>query len=429
MEDLSRIGSSEDALAETARSLGRANQQMDSMRSSLSMLTTASAGLAEALQKRNQEYDALLALHNTSTRRIEALQAELSLANAERANYRDQVNERNAQLVDLHTRLDGLERDLAAERVANEPLETQLAEAKTGLEQNGATMAELDAKIADLQVQLDEALAAKADAEAKLQASAAELAGLQQQVTGWQAELDALVPAEETPASTGEPETTAPEAAAAVQEAAPQATAPPETTEAAEAPKERKGLELAAVAAAFERHKQLRVQLDEANAKIADLQAQLDAMGTIKSEQETQQQVETGAPAGLQSELDAANARIGELEGQTADLNARIADLQTQLQDAAAGKAEADARLQASEADLADLDQKLTSWQADLQTVLPAPQMEAIAATAGAAEVAVKTGGNGADQGAETTPAAAVTGEAEADAGEQVVEPKKGGAA
>ena len=96
------------------------------MRASLSMLTSASSSLADALQKRNQEYDGLMAQHAMATRRVDALQTELNLAQSERAGFAEQVNERNAQLVDLHTRLDNLASDLQSAVDAKAPLEAQV---------------------------------------------------------------------------------------------------------------------------------------------------------------------------------------------------------------------------------------------------------------------------------------------------------------
>src|SRR5512144_2026158 len=88
---------------EHARALHRVNSQIAEMRSSLSMLTSASAGLADALQKRNQQYDALLAYHGKLTQRLQAVETELKLASAERASLLEQVDERNAQLAELHS--------------------------------------------------------------------------------------------------------------------------------------------------------------------------------------------------------------------------------------------------------------------------------------------------------------------------------------
>ncbi len=70
MDDLSPTERIEDPRTDGERELDRANLNMKGMRSSLSMLTAASAQLATALEKRNQEYDALLGRQDEFNRRL-----------------------------------------------------------------------------------------------------------------------------------------------------------------------------------------------------------------------------------------------------------------------------------------------------------------------------------------------------------------------
>ena len=140
MDDFSSTERIEDTRTEGERELDRANLNMKGMRSSLSMLTAASAQLATALEKRNQEYDTLLARQDEFNRRLEAVQTELNLASAEASNFKEQVNERNAHLIEIQGRLDHLQAELEAVAASKAALETQLAEVQDELERRTAEL-------------------------------------------------------------------------------------------------------------------------------------------------------------------------------------------------------------------------------------------------------------------------------------------------
>ena len=163
---------------EQARAVHRANAQISEMRSSLSMLSSASATLADALSKRNQQYDGLMAHHAALTRQLEAVQTELKLATAERAGLLEEVTTRNAQLFELEA--------FAESKVA---LEEQLAQAQAGVEAGQAEVDALNARVAGLESQAAAVLGEKADVEARLAAAEAELAEIDVQLAAWEQEL------------------------------------------------------------------------------------------------------------------------------------------------------------------------------------------------------------------------------------------------
>ena len=168
---------------------------MKGMRSSLSMLTGASAQLATALEKRNQEYDASLARQDEFNRRLQAVQTELNLASAERSNFKEQVNERNAHLIDIQGRLDHLQSELETVAASKAALETQLAGVKDELERRSAEIDGLTAKQAEMVARLESATAAESATEESCSASQAQLADLNDQLTALGSELQAALPA------------------------------------------------------------------------------------------------------------------------------------------------------------------------------------------------------------------------------------------
>lgn len=359
MDAFSPTESQAEARSAAEKALDRAHAQLTNMRASLSMLTANSAQLALALEKRNQEYDVLVARQSEFMGRIDALKTELNLATAERANFKEQVNERNAQLVDLHGQFTALSTEAEAVATSKAALEAQLTEVQADLASRVTEIAELNARQADLQTQLGSAVAVKADAEARLAASTAELDGLQGQLTALQDELAAVWPAEiGAPAVEGAgfeaPETRAAEIATAPAEAA-----PAEDVGSAEArPGAKIGALSAAVTALVERGKEQEAALDAATAQVAALDAQANTLAAEK--------------AGLEASLQEKEQALTDLNAQIEGLNSKLADLQTQLDDSLAAGQEAAEKLQADAAELDALETQLTAWQSDLRTALPA---------------------------------------------------------
>lgn len=364
MDAFSPTESQAEARSAAEKALDRAHAQLTNMRASLSMLTANSAQLALALEKRNQEYDVLVARQSEFMGRIDALKTELNLATAERANFKEQVNERNAQLVDLHGQFTALSTEAEAVATSKAALEAQLTEVQADLASRVTEIAELNARQADLQTQLGSAVAVKADAEARLAASTAELDGLQGQLTALQDELAAVWPAEiGAPAVEGAvleaPETRAAEIATAPAEAAPAEAAAAEDVVSAEArPGAKIGALSAAVTALVERGKEQEAALDAATAQVAALDAQANTLAAEK--------------AGLEASLQEKEQALTDLNAQIEGLNSKLADLQTQLDDSLAAGQEAAEKLQADAAELDALETQLTAWQSDLRTALPA---------------------------------------------------------
>ena len=206
MDAFSSTERSEDTRTDGERDLDRANLNIKSMRSSLSMLTAASAQMAAALEKRNQEYDTLLARQDEFNRRLEALQTELNLASAERSNFKEQVSERNAQLIDIQGRLDRLQAELEAVAASKTALETQLAEVQGELKRRTAELNDLTARQTEMMAQfrsewaemtarLEGEAVAKSAAENELRASQAQLADLGDQLAALESDLQAGLPA------------------------------------------------------------------------------------------------------------------------------------------------------------------------------------------------------------------------------------------
>jgi chromosome segregation ATPase len=261
MDDLSsteRVGATR---TQEERDLDRANLDIKSMRSSLSMLTSASSQLAATLEKRNQEYDALLARQAEFNRRLEALQTELNLASAERTDLKGQVNERNAQQIEIQGRLDRLQSDFEAAAADKTALETQLADVQGELERRAADLDSLTASQAELTAQLEGMTAARLAAEEKLRTSQIQLADLESQLAALESDLRGVLPAEPEAADSEEVRTGAPRVV--IEEVPP------------EAPEARQAAQVGAVAAAVA---SLIVRNTETDAKLQDTTAQLAAL-------------------------------------------------------------------------------------------------------------------------------------------------------
>jgi predicted flap endonuclease-1-like 5' DNA nuclease len=170
-----------------------ADDEIARLRTSLSLLTAAGADLAAALEKRTREYEGLLGQLNEATRQAEGLRGELQQDVADRTYLREQLNERNTQLVDLYGQYNRLQADLKTLADARAGAEAELGSlqadydavtgGRTGLE---STLHNRDAELADvrsqyegLQLQAQELAADRDAAHARLHGREQELAGLQ----------------------------------------------------------------------------------------------------------------------------------------------------------------------------------------------------------------------------------------------------------
>ncbi|MEA3337311.1 MAG: helix-hairpin-helix domain-containing protein [Chloroflexota bacterium] len=323
-------------------------EEMDEVEPSPPSKTTAvAAGLAAALAANQKSIDELEAGLQEKDAAVADLQAQLDDLLLEKSAVKTQLDEREAELGDL---------DEAKQQIADQSDQLQALTARTAeLEGN---LQEKEAGEVDLQSQLDSALSEKAQLEAELDEREAELNDLGNQIDSFQEELQAILPEDAFPAED--------EVGEEAETAAPSRTAVLATgTTAALAANQKRSSELAEASAQVtslsEQLDSLTIELallqdsiQEKDAAMADLQAQLDGYTAEKTELETQlADQKAGAEAALQEKQDA------------------IAELQSQLDSAVEEKAELQAQLGEQSAELDKLNAEIDSLEESLQTIIP----------------------------------------------------------
>lgn len=338
--------------------------EMPAMRASLSFLTSAGAELASVLARRNREYDDLLQIvTKLPPEWIEAaktggplpdvgsLRAELELAKDERLGLHGQLAERDQLIRALQEQLGQAEAAAEAPAVVEERAVT------------GADVDLLNAQVGALQSELDAVALARVQAEENLRASEAELDDVDQRLAGLRADLLAALP-EDFQADL---------AAAPIDEQV-------------QEPRQRRAMRLGALAAAIsalvERSQQSDALVEDANARVAAIQGELETAGAARvaleadlGEREQSLEDYQAQAESLESEVEALSAQVEQLKDQGAAL-------QAELDAALAAKAAIEEQLRAREGELAELNQQVDSVSQQVLAVLP----EDVAAQIGVAE-------------------------------------------
>lgn len=356
----------------------KTDADMSDMRLSLSMLTSASAEMAAALEKRTLEYNALSLRMGDLSHQVQALKDELHVAANEGAAAKEQLGVRNGQVVELQQKIIDLQNQLQTVTESRAYLEGQVNSLKAGIadlqaanEGQAAENEALQTQINDIQTLLSGAQAARSAVDEELAAAQTSQTALETRLAGVREQLQALVPdmaAEVIPASApleGEPEAT--EA-----EAAPAAGDPLD-------------LALAAVASRAQMANELSAQVEGLNAQVADLQAQLEAALAAKAEAEARLADAESELAELDSQFDAVQAQLAvalpasaeaepteAVEGEPAEaveVEAPMVSRGAKMGALLAGVSTVVSNQQQGQTELADLKSQLEQTQAQLAAV------------------------------------------------------------
>jgi chromosome segregation ATPase len=341
---------------------------MPAMRAGLSFLTSAGAELATALEKSNQENQRLMAIVSalppewvqaaTTGRTFPdfgALRAELELLKDERIDLRGQLVERDQLIQALNEQVAQIQAEQQALLAVEEP------EAE-------AAAARLEA----LQAEMDSISLARAQADDSLRASEAELADIEQQLAGLNADILATLP----------------------EDVLAQLTAAPADDQAPDS-RQRRAMQLGALAAAasalVERSQQNDALAQEANSRAGAIQGELEAASATRVALEADLVEKQQSLEDLNSQIESLQAEFEGLNAQIEQLKEQAADLQDELDVALAAKAAAEEQLVAREGELAELHQQIDSVAQQLRTVLPEDMVAQLAPAESEEPVAAST--------------------------------------
>jgi len=402
MQTLPQPGSSDNEARAVSEILAKANPaEMPAMRASLSFLTSAGAELATVLAKRNQEYDELAAIVATlppewieaartggSLPDFGSLRAELELAKNERIDLNGQLVERDRQISALQEQLlagqaAAPEETRSAEAAAAAAAEAAAAEAAAA--QAAEAAAQFEAQLDALRGELDKVALARAQAEEQLRASDAEFVDMENRLVDLRDELAAALPEEaqaELPAAS--------------------------TDEPAQDAHQRRGMRLAALAAAvsalIDRRRQDEDALLAANARMASVQEEFEVASADRMAMEADLQEKVQTLEYQQMQVEQLQSHQESLSLQIEQLTEQATHLQAEVDSTLAAKAQVEEQLQAREGELAELNQQIDSVAQQLTAVLP-EEVIAQLAPAEAPEVAAEDEAP-AEEGAATRSAA-----------------------
>ena len=330
---------------------------MPAMRAGLSFLTSAGAELAAALERSNQENQRLMAIVSalppewvqaaTTGEQFPdfgSLRAELELLKEERIDLRGQLVERDQLIQSLNEQV----AQLAAEEEETKPSpETE------------ALAAQLEA----LQAELDSMALARSQAEEGLRASQSELADVEQQLAGLSVDFMAGLPED-------------------VQAQMPAAPADDQALDSRQRRAMRLGALAAAASALVERSQQSDALAEEANARAAVVQGDLDAASAARMALEADLGEKEQSLEDLHSQVESLQAEFEGLSAQIEQIKEQTAVLQGELDAALAAKAAVEEQLVAREGELAELYQQIDSVGQQLRGVLPEDVLAQIAPAA-----------------------------------------------
>ncbi|MBE2234442.1 MAG: hypothetical protein IAE85_13200 [Anaerolinea sp.] len=374
MQTLPQPGSSDNEARAVSEILAKANPaEMPAMRASLSFLTSAGAELATVLAKRNQEYDELAAIVATlppewieaartggSLPDFGSLRAELELAKNERIDLNGQLVERDRQISALQEQLlagqaaapeETRSVEAAAEAEAAAAAETAAA-ADAAAAQAAEATAQFEAQLDALRGELDKVALARAQAEEQLRASDAEFVDMENRLVDLRDELAAALPEEaqaELPAAS--------------------------TDEPAQDAHQRRGVRLAALAAAvsalIDRRRQDEDALLAANARMASVQEEFEVASADRMAMEADLQEKVQTLEYQQMQVEQLQSHQESLSLQIEQLTEQATHLQAEVDSTLAAKAQVEEQLQAREGELAELNQQIDSVAQQLTAVLP----------------------------------------------------------
>jgi len=370
MQTLPQPGSSDSEARAVSEILAKANPaDLPAMRASLSFLTSAGAELATVLARRNQEYDELTAIIATlppewieaartggSLPDFGSLRAELELAKNERIDLNGQLVERDRQISALQEQL------LAGQAAAPEETPSDAAAAEAA--------AQIEAQLDALRGELDKAALARAQAEESLRASDAEFTDMENRLVDLRDELAAALPEE-------------------IQTTLPTVSA----DEPAQDVHQRRGMRLAALAAAvsalIERRRQDEEALLAANARVASVQEEFEIASADRMALEADLQEKVQTLEDQQMQVERLQSHQESLALQIEQLTEQATQLQAEVDNTLAAKAQVEEQLQVREGELAELNQQIDSVAQQLTAVLP-EEVVAQLAPAEAPEAAVE---------------------------------------
>ena len=378
---------------------------MPAMRTSLSFLTYAGAEMAGALQKRNQEYDELMAVMSAFPPEwiaaargggdlpdLGELRRELEAAKDQRIDLQAQLAERDAVLSDLQSQLDEqkalLETQVVREDEADaavalatrvETLEADIEAAQLARAATEDALREQDAELDDLEVQLsalnDELLAILSAPPVGVN----EMSGgedIPPEALSAEADAqDVSVPAVVTVAAdaveVGAPivETIAVEAedsapAAQADESAPEAVVVAEAEPEMDG-RERRAVKLgalfASVAAVSQRHQQIARSLQATSDQVDMLKGELFAVQSDRMALDADLQEKNQGLADFQAEVETLQTEREGLNAQIDELTAQGSTLQADLDAASASLTETQDQLAARENELAEIQLQIDS--------------------------------------------------------------------
>lgn len=370
MQTLPQPGSSDSEARAVSEILAKANPaDLPAMRASLSFLTSAGAELATVLARRNQEYDELTAIIATlppewieaartggSLPDFGSLRAELELAKNERIDLNGQLVERDRQISALQEQI------LAGQAAAPEETPSDAAAAEAA--------AQIEAQLDALRGELDKAALARAQAEESLRASDAEFTDMENRLVDLRDELAAALPEE-------------------IQTTLPTVSA----DEPAQDVHQRRGMRLAALAAAvsalIERRRQDEDALLAANARVASVQEEFEIASADRMALEADLQEKVQTLEDQQMQVERLQSHQESLALQIEQLTEQATQLQAEVDNTLAAKAQVEEQLQLREGELAELNQQIDSVAQQLTAVLP-EEVVAQLAPAEAPEAAVE---------------------------------------
>ena len=371
MQPLPQPGSSEGEARAVSAILARANPaEMPAMRASLSFLTSAGAEMANALAKRNQEYDELKAIiaalppewinaarTGTSLPDFGSLRAELELAKDERIDL-------NGQLVERDRLISALQAQLSQTPA---PLDEAPSQA------SAAELDQLNAQVDALRGELETAALARVQAEDDLRASEAELGDFENRLVGLRDELAAALPEES-------------------QTQLPAAPVNGQAQDTRQRRAARLGALAAAISALIDRNRQNDEGLQAANTRMATVLEDFEVISADRMALEADLQEKVQTLEDQQAQIDRLQSHQETLSLQIEQQTEQLTELQAELDNTLAAKAEIEEQLHLREGELAELHQQVDSVAQQLRDVLPAELVAQLAAgDAEAAEPADET--------------------------------------
>ncbi len=379
MQTLPQPGSSESEARAVSTILARANPaEMPAMRASLSFLTSAGAEMANALAKRNQEYDELKAIiatlppewidaarTGTSLPDFGSLRAELELAKDERIDL-------NGQLVERDRLISALQAQLS---------QTPAPPDEASSQASAAEVDQLNAQVDALRGELETAALARVQAEDSLRASEAELGDFENRLAGLRDELAAALPEE--------PQAELPAAPVNGQ------TQDPRQRRAA-----RLGALAAAISALIDRNRQNDEGLQAANTRMATVLEDFEVISADRMALEADLQEKVQTLEDQQAQIDRLQSHQETLSLQIEQQTEQLTELQAELDNTLAAKAQIEEQLQLREGELAELHQQVDSVAQQLRDVLPEELVAQL--TAGDAEAVELADETLAEEGDET---------------------------